>query len=128
MKYINLLISKTGLITCLFFISLSGFATDIIIKKDDPVPPPDRVPLTMIQELPVTASIDEVNLAIYFEESVGDAIITVYDADNNVVYQETVDTDSSLEAEISSSGWSSGSYYVTISYGTTKLIGDFEME
>ena len=78
--------------------------------------------------LPVSASIDDEHLALYFDWSVGNATITVYDASNNVIHRETVDTDYSLEVYISSSSWSSGSYYVTINYGTTNLIGDFEME
>ena len=105
-----------------------AFATDnpIDLAKNPPLPPP--VPTSLTQELPVSASISETNLSVYFEPTVGDATITVYDANNSVVYQETVDTDSESSVFVSSSSWSTGSYSITISYGTTSLIGYFNME
>lgn len=90
--------------------------------------PPTPVPSSLTQELPVSASISETELAVYFEPTVGDATITVYDANNNVVCQETVDTDNNSSVFISSSNWSIGSYSITITYGTTSLIGYFDME
>ncbi len=93
-----------------------------------PLPPPTPVPTSLTQELPVSASISETELAVYFEPTVGDATITVYDAYNNIVSQETVDTDSESTVFITSSSWSTGSYSITISYGTTSLIGYFDME
>jgi Flp pilus assembly secretin CpaC len=77
---------------------------------------------------PVSASEDNSELAVYFEEAVGDATITVYDASNQVVYQEVIDTDSQSAAIIDISAWSSGDYTLTISYGTTNLIGEFTIE
>ena len=113
--------------SALFVFTLRVFAVDtpIDITKNPP-PPPD--PTSLTQELPVSATISETQLSIYFEPTVGDATITVYDADNNVVYQETVDTDSTPNVFISSSSWSAGNYSVTITYGTTTLSGYFSME
>jgi hypothetical protein len=128
MKISKLWIYKFCLIAGLIFTVQGLFATDITIRKDDPVPPPQPIPNSVTQEIPVSATIDNTQLVIYFEESVGDATITVYDANNQMVTQETVDTDSISEVYISSGSWNSGSYYVTISYGTTNLIGDFEIE
>ena len=108
-----------------------SFATGTItIRKGDPIPPQptqtDRV--TIDTEIPVSATIDATELSMYFEWSVGDATITVYDEYSNVVYQGVVDTDTDLSTSIPSGSWSAGSYTLTISYGTEYLIGDFQIE
>lgn len=100
-------------------------AEEIVLVKN---PPPDPPPSTLTFELPVSATISETQLAVYFDSSVGDATITVYDASNQVVYQETVDTNSTSEVYISSGTWASGNYTITISYDTTNLIGEFQTE
>jgi len=128
MKTIKSSILKTSLIAGLFIISLSGFANDITIRKDDPVPPPGPMPLSLEIPISVTATVDATELAVYFDYSVGDAIITVYDGNNQVVYQDTVDTYTTTRVSISSGSWSAGNYILTIHYGTTDLIGDFVME
>ena len=122
------LMKRSILFTALFAFFICGIAsaTDNIILVKDPPPPP--FPMRMETVLPVSATIDASQLAIYFEPTVGDATITVYDANNNVVYQETVDTDSNSNVYISSSSWSAGSYTVVISYGTTTVRGYFDME
>ena len=107
------------------FSSLFAVNEPINLTKN---PPPPPGPVAPTQELPVSASISETNLSVYFEPTVGDATITVYDANNSVVYQETIDTDSESSVFVSSSSWSTGSYSITISYGTTSLIGYFNME
>lgn len=139
MKISKVFIFSICLFLGLFFSFQSTLADDtasiIIRKDDDPLPPPSQphlqsmmLPVSDNVMLPVSVGIDDVQLVLYFDWSVGNATITVYDASNNVIHQETVDTDYSLEVYISSSSWSSGSYYVTINYGTNHLIGDFEME
>jgi hypothetical protein len=59
---------------------------------------------------------------------VGDAVITVYDANNNVVYQETVDTDSTTEVFIPVTNRTAGDYVITVTYGTTTQRGYFSIE
>jgi hypothetical protein len=106
------------------------FATDAItIRKGDPVPPPQPMPnhVTIDTDIPVSATIDTTELAVYFEGSVGEATITVYDGSQNVVYQGVVDTDTTLSISIPSGSWSAGNYSLTISYGTEYLIGDFQI-
>lgn len=105
------------------------YAGDITIRRDDepttpPTPPVNRVEIV----IPVTATEDNEELAVYFEEAVGDATITVYNASNQVVYQDVIDTDSQSAAIIDISTWSSGDYTLTINYGTTNLIGEFTIE
>jgi len=128
MKVSKLMFSKICIIGGFIFMTQFSFATDIIIRKDDVPTTPPTQPNGMTMLIPVSATIDATELAIYFEESVGDATITVYDASSNVVYQEVVDTDASLEVIISTSTWLSGDYTLTITYGTTNLIGDFQIE
>ena len=131
MKISKVLIFSIALVSGLFITVQSTFATDttpVIIRKDDPVPPTDPVPFSLESPIPVSGTIDNVQLALYFDQSVGDAIIKVYDSANNLICQQTVDTSSSLEVLISSSNWNTGTYYVTITYGEANLIGDFELE
>lgn len=99
--------------------------TEVLLFINPTLPGPKPHSLTFI---PVSATISETELSVYFESSVGDAIITVYDASNEVVYQQTVDTDSTREVYIPSGTWVSGNYTITVSYGTTDLIGEFQME
>ena len=120
--------SKICIIAGFILIAQFSFATEITIRKDDPKQPPPTQTDGLTGDIIVSATIDATELAVYFEESVGDATITVYDASSNVVYQEVVDTDASLEVFISSSTWLSGDYTLTITYGTTDLIGDFKIE
>jgi Flp pilus assembly secretin CpaC len=104
------------------------FAEDITIRKTDPKDPIPPQPESFSQLIPVTATEDNSELAVYFEEAVGDATLTVYDASSQVVYQEVIDTDSQSAAIIDISTWSSGDYTLTISYGTTNLVGEFTIE
>ena len=109
----------------LFVFSVSAVAKEIDLTKD-PVNPEPR-PLSLIY-IPVTATIDESELAVYFDMSVGNAIITVYDDMLQIVSQQTVDTSTTTEVYISSSNWTTGSYTLTIAYGTTTITGEFMME
>jgi Flp pilus assembly secretin CpaC len=104
------------------------FAGDIIIIRRDPGSEPPSASNKLKAIIPVTATEDNSELAVYFEEAVGDATITVYDASSQVVYQEVIDTDSQSAAFIDISTWASGDYTLTISYGTTNLIGEFTIE
>lgn len=99
--------------------------TEVLLFINPTLPGPKPHSLTFI---PVSATISETELSVYFESSVGDATITVYDDDNNIVSQETVDTDSTSEVFIATDAWASGNYTITVSYGTTDLIGEFQME
>ena len=124
-------ISKLCLIAGLMLSAQFSFAVDPI-----PVPiPPDGTPdsgspkpSSVIMEPSATATISDTELAVYFDYEVGDATITVTDASNNVVYQETVDTDTSSATSISVSNWSAGDYTITVTYGTTTQRGYFSME
>jgi len=67
-------------------------------------------------------------LAVYFESTIGEVIVTVISDSTGTVYQDVVDTGSTTEIFIPSTLWSPGTYRLTISYENTLLWGDFLME
>jgi gamma-glutamyltranspeptidase len=75
----------------------------------------------------VTADLSGSDLIVDFSTTVGTAYVSVVDKSGNVVYQTAVDTFSSSEVIIPVDNLSSGSYSVKISYGSTKLIGNFKL-
>jgi hypothetical protein len=113
------------IIFVLFTCVIAKAATAIDLTKTPPPPPTPDVPTYM---LPVSATIDASELAVYFESSVGDATITVYDESNNIIYQGVVDTNSEMSVSIPSSSWNAGNYSLSITFGTTEVTGDFVME
>jgi Protein of unknown function (DUF3244). len=112
------------LFTLLMF-STSVAAREIDLSKIPSTPGPR--PLSLVY-IPVTATIDESELAVYFDMNVGNAIITVYDDMHQTVSQQAVVTSSTTEVNISSSNWTIGNYTLTITYGTTTISGEFVME
>jgi hypothetical protein len=77
--------------------------------------------------IPVTADIIGSDLIVDFTSTVGTAVVSVVDQNGNVVYQTVVDTFSSPEVVIPVDGLSSGAYSLKIAYGSTKLIGTFQL-
>ena len=130
MEKFKSLFFKISLVMLLFMSAQYCFATNttpIIIRKDDPKDPiPTQT--NRIGTLPVSATINDIELAMYFESSVGEATINVTSDSTGIVYQEVVDTGSTAELFIPSDLWSTGSYKLTISYGNIRLIGEFLIE
>ncbi len=102
-----------------------GAATTEIHLSEDPKPPGPR-PLSLTY-IPVSATISETDLSVYFEESVGTAIITVYNASNQIVDQEVVNTNNTTDVYIPVYLLANGNYTITISYGNTILRGVFDI-
>lgn len=130
MKISKLISLKIYLIAGLFLISQLSFATDPVqvpIPPDNSPPPGTIKPLSLI-ELTASATISDTELTVYFDWSVGDAVITVYDSSNNVVCQETADTDITTEVDIPVDIWSSGNYMITVTYGSITQRGYFSLE
>jgi len=75
--------------------------------------------------IPVTASLNGTELALYFGSPVGVAQITIEDQYGAIVYQDAIDTNSTAELLIATDGWASGNYTVKIAYGKTSLSGTF---
>ncbi|MDD3321735.1 MAG: DUF3244 domain-containing protein [Paludibacter sp.] len=122
------------LFTALLAVFSSGIAnaTEILLNRNPPPPPVPRI-LSCNQSvsfyiLPVSATIDETELTVYFDTSVGIATITVYDEWNNVIAMEELDTDSGISLSIPSSDWEAGTYTIFISYENTNLNGNFLIE
>jgi len=111
----------------LVLLTSSVFATTTAISliTNPTLPGPKPLSLTF---LPVSATISETTLSVCFDFPVGNATITVYDASNNVVSQETVETYSTTEVFITTDAWASGNYTIKVSYGTTTLSGIFLLE
>ena len=105
-----------------------SFATDttVLLPPDGSPKTPPTVPNGLTMEPSASATISDLYLTVYFDYSVGDATITVYDADNNVVVQETVDSTSATS--ISVSNWANGDYMITVTYGSTTQRGYFSIE
>lgn len=78
--------------------------------------------------IPVSAIISETELSVYFESTVGYATINIYDAANQIVGQEVIDTNSTLELFIPVGTLTAGDYTVTITYGNTTLTGEFAIQ
>lgn len=129
MRISKSMLSKTCVIAGLLLVAQFSFATDIIIRKDDQSPPPQPMPNSTFvdTDIALKATVDNCNLAVYFDWAVGEATIIVYDENQNMVYQTVADTDSILDVFIPSDGWTTGDYTITISYGTTNLNGDFQL-
>jgi len=131
----------------LFVVFLSVFSNqvvfaDIIIRKDDQGPGTTPTVQSKLRTLslssqtlslssktfiPVTADLIGSDLIVDFSTSVGTAFVSVVDLNGNVVYQTSVDTFSTQEVIIPVDGLNSGKYSVKISYGSTNLIGDFNL-
>ncbi len=109
----------------LFTASLYASTTQISLFKDPILPGPKPLSLTF---LPVSATISETDLSVYFDSPVGNATITVYNASDNIVAQETVDTDSTSEVSLAAEAWASANYSIKITYGITTLSGVFLVE
>ncbi len=129
MKISKSWIFRTCLIAGLVLSAQFSFATEPILLPPDNKPPDPPTPIMgMTMESSASATISDTELAVYFDYAVGDATITVTDASNNMVAQETVDTDASSAISISVSNWSAGNYMITVTYGTTTQRGYFSME
>ena len=128
---------------CVF--SNQVFAELIIIRKDDPAQGGSSNVVSASKStslkssllksaslqsqfvVPVTADIIGSDLIVDFTSTVGTASVSVVDQNGNVVYQTVVDTYSTPEVVIPVDVLSSGDYSLKISYGSTHLIGDFQL-
>jgi len=76
---------------------------------------------------PVTATLNENELVLDFASSVGTAQITISDTNGTVVYQNAINTNSTTELVIATDMLNSGNYTLKVVYGTTSLIGAFQL-
>ena len=127
MKKLNLpLFSILMLLLCSLPIQ-TILAGDVPLKADDGLstfdPHAPKAPVSIA--LDVTQNETDVTLSFLYP--VGDALITVENENGEVVYQETVDTFTTLDAYIDTQNFDGGVYTLKISYGSTDLVGEFEL-
>jgi len=120
------------LFVCVF--GILNVSAQIPLKKDPPTTQPNSFTRlgassfsTQTSFIPVMADVVGTELIVDFTSTVGTAYVSVVDHSGNVVYQTVVDTFSTSEVIIPVDGLSSGKYSLKISYGTTKLTGDFQL-
>jgi hypothetical protein len=123
------------LLLCTF--SIQTIFADIILKKDPGTgSAPNGVVIANSLKtaslktqsiIPVTADIVNGELSVFFDYPVGIAQILVVDSTGAVVEYQVLDTNTSLDVYIPTTGLSSGNYTLKISYGTTHLSGDFQL-
>jgi hypothetical protein len=105
--------------------TFQSLAADIPISKSDSSVPagqsksPFRIPVA------VSYNTDELN--VHYIYSVGVATITVTDEFGSVVYQEITDTTAQTTISIPIELWDSGSYVISIKYGSISLKGSFNL-
>ena len=126
MKRINLPLFSI-LMLLLFTLPLQSIsARDVPIKSEDPsdynIPDnnaPVRIALNVTQ--------NETDVTLNFLYPVDAAQVTVENENGEVVYMETVDTFTTLDALIDTQNFDGGVYTLKISYGSTNLVGEFEL-
>lgn len=128
-------IKFSGFAVLFLFVLASQFVKgDIIIRKDEtgtgtlgPAKAQTFTSISSTINIPVTADIVGSELIVDFTTTVGTAYVSVVDNSGNVVYQTVVDAFSTSEVAIPVDGMRSGKYSLKISYGSTRLIGDFRL-
>jgi hypothetical protein len=126
MKKQNLL-HFSGLLLLLFTLSIQSVsAGDVLIKKDDDYNIPDNNTRAPVR-IALTASQNENDVTLNFLYPVGTTQITVENENGDVVYQQAVDTYTTLDAYIDTQNFEGGIYTLKISYGSTNLVGEFEL-
>lgn len=119
---------KPVLIIVLFLSNVLFYANATIIplEKTNPTTTTPRPRSLML--FPVTVDLSLTNLYLNFTNSIGLAIISVKDSNDIIVFQESIDTNSTNELNIAIDGWEIDDYTIEISYGSTILIGTFSLE
>lgn len=102
-------------------------AKDVLLRPDDV---PANIPSNETKA-PVRIALDvaqnETDVTLNFLYPVDAAQVTVENENGEVVYMETVDTLTTLDAAIDTQNFDGGVYTLKISYGSTDLIGEFEL-
>jgi hypothetical protein len=109
--------------------SIAATTSEIYLSEDPkfPDPKPSQLRTISLAGNPVTATIDDADLSVYFEQSVATVTITVYDSFNQVVETMVVDTNMTPEVHIPVYLLDADDYTLTVSYGTTIQKGEFQI-
>jgi hypothetical protein len=119
--------SKFLIILFSFFIGVTAMAncTEIDLSKTTIIPPPVEPRAPSLVNPAVSAAINDTEVSVNFSSPVGIAIITITDETGTIVYQQSIDTNTTLYSNIYVGGWDSGNYTLTIQYGNVLLTGYF---
>lgn len=118
---------KLLVLSCLFVLLIvNAVAIETVPLVIENPKPKDPQPLSITYNS-ASSTIDETELGIYFDWYVGYATISVYDSADNLVDVEVVDTDTTTEVFIPTTSYNSGEYKLKVSYGSTNLVGYFEI-
>ena len=102
-------------------------AGDVPLKADDGLstfdPHTTRAPI----RIALSVTQDEMGTSLNFDYPVGTSVVTVENENGDVVYQQAVDTYTTLDAYIDTQNFEGGVYTLKISYGSTNLVGEFEL-
>ena len=128
MKKLNaLLISIFVCLVCILPIQ-TIFAEDVPLKSNnDPNATTNPRPARAPGRIAVFATLNETELSVIFNNSVGIAEITIVDENGGIVYQEGIDTAVNSELLVETDGWNSETYKLKVEYGSIKLVGKFEL-
>lgn len=119
--------------TLMLFVTLASsqiFAVDILLRKDDPNP--GTVTLEPMRSRPkvvvsIAAEIVDNELCVYFNRSTGNALLTIEDANGNIVLSEVLNTNEETEFYIPLDELNGGQYKLKVAYSKTRLVGDFSL-
>jgi len=111
-----------------FFSAQTVFAVDVPLKKGDLAGGANMMLSKSVPTaIPVFVSLDDTELGIFSNKSVGIVQVTIVDETGSVVCQEAIDSNSTTETYIEVGGFDSGNYSLQITYGSTKLVGTFQL-
>ncbi len=125
MKKINLPLFSI-LMLLLFTLSFQTIsAGEVLLRPTGPIIDDNN------QRAPVSIALDvtqnETDVALSFLYPVGSTQITIENENGELVYQGAVDTFTTLDAAIDTQNFDGGVYTLKISYGSTDLVGEFEL-
>lgn len=80
-----------------------------------------------VEVIPVSMSVEANELGVFFNYAVGGAYISVEDANGSIVISTVVNTTKDLEFYFPLDELEGGTYTLRVQYGSTKLIGDFNL-
>jgi hypothetical protein len=125
MKKLNLILSASLMTLICIFSSQAIYAGQVLIRPDVPIITDNNTKAPVSIALGVTQN--ETDVILNFLYPVDAAQVTVENENGEVVYMETVDTFTTLDAAIDTQNFDGGVYTLKISYGSTDLIGEFEL-
>lgn len=100
-------------------------AADIPISPNPPIIPPPYPRTCKQNETIVSAILNDTEVVLNFNTSVGLTTITVSNYLGSIVYQQTIDTYSTSELDIPIDCLDNGNYSITIQYNDVILSCDF---